>query len=218
MEAPQWNNCDGKILLSSAYFPPIDYFYAMASSKETVVEGCENYQKQSYRNRCSIFASDGVLSLTIPIIKAPAHTCIKDIKIDYFYPWLIQHKRAIISAYRNSPFFEYYQDDIFAILDAKEEFLFDLNLKLTELLAGLCGFKASISISKEYISTGEPDAGFCDLRGSIHPKKDSPIFKGEKSLKPYYQVFSDKWGFKQNLSIIDLLFNEGPNSISFLKI
>lgn len=207
-----------KVLLSTAYFPPIDYFVAMAASSEAVVEGCENYQKQSYRNRCSIFASDGILNLTIPVVKVPPHTSIREMKIDYFYPWLLQHKRAIISAYRNSPFFEYYQDDIFAILDAKETFLFDLNMKLTELLCSLCGFKANISISNDYCPKGQTSEDVLDLRGEIHPKRESPIFTPEKNLKPYYQVFSDKWGFKSNLSILDLLFNEGPNAISFLKI
>lgn len=219
MEALQWmSSTSGMILLSCAYFPTVDYFMALASSDEIIIEGCENYQKQSYRNRCVIFASDGPLSLTVPVIKAPAHSKIRDIKIDYFYPWLLQHKRAIISAYRNSPFFEYYQDDIFAILDSKQEYLFDLNIKLTELLARLCGIKWNFSVSKEYIPGNELPEAAMDYRERIHPKKQSPIIDTGNELKPYYQVFSDKWGFKSNLSIMDLLFNEGPNSISFIKI
>ena len=217
MPALQWNNNVDTAILSSAYFPPIDYFAVLRSYPDFFIEGCENYIKQSYRNRCNIFASDGVLSLTIPIIKGGVHMPIRDVKADYSYPWLLRHKRAIISAYRSSPFFEYYCDDLFSILDKKEIFLFDINQQLLSALCEMCGLKVNISLTQEYVQSNRLEDTIVDFRETIHPKKESPVFNDDKKLKPYYQVFSDKWGFKSNLSIIDLLFNEGPDSISFLE-
>jgi hypothetical protein len=218
MAIPPWNNRKkGNALLSSAYFPPIDYFTIIRNYSSILIEECDNYQKQSYRNRCNIFASDGILSLSIPIVKSPVHTSIRDIKIDYSYPWLQRHKRAIISAYRSSPFFDYYRDNLFFILDQKKTFLFDLNTDLLSALLEMCGVKAHLSLTKQYVRGADLDDNSDDFREIIHPKMESPIFGSCQKIKPYYQVFSDKWGFKSNLSVIDLLFNEGPNAISFLE-
>jgi hypothetical protein len=122
-------NKDATALLSTAYFPPVEYFVAMVNNKRVKLEQYESYSKQSYRNRCNIFASDGTLSLTIPVITAGNNTPIRDIKIDYSKKWLLQHKRALVSAYMSSPFFEYYQDDIFNVLESGEEYLFDMNCR-----------------------------------------------------------------------------------------
>ena len=224
-------------LLTTAYFPPISYFAAIAEDMEGLVrikgedrksilssplspsiiyiEACENYQKQSYRNRCRFYAADGVQSLSFPIIhegnthKRP----VSEVKIDYSTPWVMQHKRAIVSAYRTSAYFEYYQDELFAILDSKPEKLIDLNTKLLEFFLEKTGIKAEIHMTESY--GGQEDCE--DLRESIHPKRPDTILQNLKLEKPYFQIFAEKHGFIPNLSIMDLLFNEGPDSIIFLK-
>ena len=224
-------------LLTTAYFPPISYFAAIAEEMEGLVrikgedrksilsspllpsiiylEACENYQKQSYRNRCHFYAADGIQSLSFPIVhegnthKRP----ISEVKIDYSTPWILQHKRAIVSAYRTSAYFEYYQDELFAILDSKPERLIDLNTKLLEFFLEKTGIKAEIRMTESY--GGSEDCE--DLREAIHPKRPDDTLKNLKLEKPYFQVFAEKHGFIPNLSIMDLLFNEGPDSIIYLK-
>ena len=180
------------------------------------IEACENYQKQSYRNRCRFYAADGVQALSFPVIheggtyKHP----VKDIKIDYSTPWLQQHKRAIVSAYRTSAYFEYYQDELFEILDSMPERLIDLNMALLKFFIEKIGLKVDLRITEEYSQAVE---GCDDLREVIHPKRPDTILADLKLEKPYFQVFAPKHGFKSNLSIMDLLFNEGPDSILYLK-
>lgn len=209
---------DSQAILTTAYLPPVDYFTVLCSHKVVYIESWENYQKQSYRNRANIYGSTGLLPLSIPVVKSGNHTLIRDVKIDYTYSWLQQHKRALISAYKSSPFFDYYQDDLFPILDAREEFLLDLNMKLLFKLVELCSFKVDIRLTGEYKPAEEINAlGIADYRNTIHPKIKSPIFT-DRAQKAYYQVFSEKYGFIPNLSVADLLFNEGPESISKISI
>lgn len=218
-------------LLSTAYFPPVSYFAAIAQDMEGVVgpssifiESRENYQKQSYRNRCRFYGADGVQTLSFPIIhengthKHP----ISETLIDYRKPWVQQHKKAIISAYRTSAFFEYYQDELFEILDSKTERLIDLNTAILKFFIEKTGLKADIHQTEDF-STG-PEVRLqgqvikCeDLREVIHPKKANTILKDLGLEKPYFQVFAQKHGFIKDLSIMDLLFNEGPDSILYLK-
>ncbi|MEG2321387.1 MAG: WbqC family protein [Bacteroidales bacterium] len=205
-------------LLSTAYFPPIEYFIAIANSNATLIELEETYQKQSYRTRCHINSGNGLLVLTVPVLrdKGDHKIPIKEIKIDYSKPWILQHKRAIEAAYMSSPFFEYYVDDIFPILDKKEPFLFNLNSSIISAIISLIGLKNNISFTDNYIKT--QNEGILDLREQIHPKhRGASLLQKMEIEKPYYQVFTNKQGFIPNLSILDLLFNEGPNSISFLK-
>lgn len=208
---------DRSVLLGTAYFPPVDYFVAIADNAGVRIEQWENYVKQSYRNRCKIFACDGVLSLTIPVLNSGNNTPIRDIKIDYSKKWLQQHKRALVSAYMSSPFFEYYQDDIFKVLDKGEKYLFDLNMGLMEVLMENIGIDKSLDLTSEYIHPFDLPKDTVDLRESIHPKKVSPIFGDLEKQKPYYQVFSGKYGFISGLSILDLLFNEGPEAETYLR-
>lgn len=215
--------CFDTSLLSTAYFPPIAYFAAIANSSQVIIEAEEMYQKQSYRTRCHIPSGNGLLVLTIPAMRVDGvhKSPLKEVRIDYSKPWLIQHKRALEAAYRSSPFFEYYQDDLFAILDKKESYLLDLNTALTRKIMELIGLKDTLRFSETFLTPQEAaqTPSVKDWREKIHPK-----YKGETLLqeyhieKPYYQVFTNKQGFISNLSIIDLLCNEGPNSISFLKI
>lgn len=217
-------------LLSTAYFPPVEYFAAIANSKKVIVEKCEMFQKQSYRTRCHIYSANGLLVLTLPVKrdipvsrinnseggKTTHKQFIDKVQIDYSKPWILQHKRALEAAYMTTPFFEYYKDDIFAVLDSEEPFLFDLNQRLIVLFNELIGISTPMGFTSDWVEC--PPAGCSDLRAAIHPKSKEPnILERMQIIKPYYQVFSDKQGFIPNLSILDLLCNEGPNSISFLK-
>ena len=232
-------------LLSTAYFPPVSYFAAIAqemeglikkgvdrknilptplSSSVVFIEACENYQKQSYRNRCRFYGADGVQTLSFPILheNGTHKNLISEVKIDYSKPWVLQHKRAIISAYGTSAYFEYYQDELFAILDSQPEKLIDLNTALLDFFLQKTGLKAEINMTSEFSTDGTvaTDSGRIqceDLREIIHPKRQNNILGSLELEKPYFQVFSPKHGFKSDLSIMDLLFNEGPDSILYLK-
>lgn len=202
-------------VLSTAYFPPVEYFMAAAMTGSILIEAQESYVKQSYRNRCRIYACDGVLSLTVPISMPENSRGISMAVVDYSKPWLQQHERAIVSAYRTSAFFEYYQDDIFPILESRPAGLLDLNMALTLRLLDLLGIRCSVSLTEEYRQRYGPE--FLDLRDALHPKKTVPeIFRDR--LRPYYQVFSAKFGFIPGLSAVDLLFNEGPDALSYLAL
>lgn len=201
-------------VLTTAYFPPVEYFFAIASSGKAVIEQCEFYQKQSYRNRCRILSASGPEALSVPVVKETTLSRpIREMKVDYDEPWLQIHKRALDAAYNSSPFYLYYKDEIMEVLDSRPAFLFDLNTKLLELLLQMAGVKADISFTEDFAK----DWGEGDFRELIHPKhKGENLLQTYKKEKTYYQVFSDRLGFVPNLSILDLLFNEGPNSISFL--
>ena len=220
-------------LLSTAYFPPVSYFAAMAEEMEGLsnrmdgssslelspsvvyIEACENYQKQSYRNRCRFYAADGVQALSFPIVhEGGTHKLpISEIKVDYSTPWLQQHERAIVSAYRTSAYFEYYQDELFAILESRPERLLDLNMSLLRFFIEKTGLAVDLRLTEEFSKETTCD----DLRETIHPKRPNAILADIGLEKPYFQVFSRKYGFKSDLSIMDLLFNEGPDSILYLK-
>ena len=189
------------------------------------IEACENYQKQSYRNRCRFYAADGVQALSYPVIhEGGTHKLpIAEIRIDWSTPWLQQHERAIISAYRTSAYFEYYQDELFEILESRPERLLDLNMALTRFFIEKTGLAIDLRMTEEFSKSGIqtlPDGTSIeciDLREAIHPKRPDTILQDLKKEKPYFQVFSRKHGFQSNLSIMDLLFNEGPDSICYLK-
>ena len=196
------------ILLSTAYLPPVSYFAAIASSADAYVEACETFQKQSYRYRCKIYSPDGVQTLLVPVLHAGSRF-IRDIRIDYSKNWLHLHRRAIATAYGPTPFYKYYWDDIDAILGRQYEFLFDMNLELTQKLMSLMGIRTPLQLTSDYESA---PAGLCDLRSAVHPKRDSFFWQP----KEYYQIFSGRHGFLPDLSILDLLFSEGPEAGALL--
>lgn len=190
-----------KAFLSTAFLPPVEYFSAL-SKYSACVDVCEHYNKQSYRNRACILTACGPESLIVPIVH-DGRKLISEIRVDYTTPWLRRMKYALDTAYLSSPFYEYYRDDFFALLDTKSEMLLEMNKCLTLWFCERIGLEA-------------PEHGECkgegeDLRDLIHPKKPSVY-----EAKPYWQVFSDKFGFTPNLSIVDLLFNEGPESVRYL--
>ena len=188
------------------------------------IEACENYQKQSYRNRCRFYAADGVQTLSFPVVhEGGTHKIpISSIKVDYSTPWIAQHKKAIISAYGTSAYFEYYQDELFEILDSRPEKLLDLNMALLRFFVEKTLLAVDIRLTDEYVPSSEAGQVMCgsdlceDLRERIHPKRPSVL--GQLDMeKAYFQVFSQKHAFQPDLSIMDLLFNEGPDSILYLK-
>ena len=189
------------------------------------IEASENYQKQSFRNRCRFYAADGVQDLNIPVIhEGGTHKLpISEIRIDWSKPWFQQHERAIISAYRTSAYFEYYMDEFFAIYAGKPEKLIDLNTSLLRFLLDKTGIAAEIRFTSGFSRDGSQaleDGSIVqceDLREVIHPKRSNTILKDLGLEKPYFQVFSQKHGFQSDLSAIDLLFNEGPDSVVYLK-
>ena len=203
----------GEVLLSTAYFPPVDYFSLVAGARKVIIEKHENYLKQTYRNRCMILGANGPLALIVPVTRGSFHkTALTDLKIDDGRRWRELHLRGIRSAYAAAPFFEYYYDAISQVISRPFTFLLDLN---TEALIAVCqaaGLSAEISFSGEFIPAGIHKE---DYRYSISPKRPSRV-SGYSQI-PYTQVFSDKFGFTGRLSIIDMLLNNGPGTGALLQ-
>jgi hypothetical protein len=195
----------GKILVSTAYLPPVEYFALISEADEVLIEKEENYLKQTYRNRCYILSAHGTLLLSVPVYLGSLHkTNIKDIRIDYSKRWQNVHLRAMTASYNASPYFEFYFDNIKRTISKNHEFLLDLNMELTELVLKILKIKKPIS----YTSVFEPvNDKINDFRYTISPKEKSNFI-----MKEYRQVFNPGNSFVSRLSIIDLIFNMGPES------
>jgi len=203
------------MLLSTAYFAPIQYYSKLVQSHEVMIEQFENYSKQSYRNRCNILGANGELALTVPVVKASSKKILtKDVRISYDTDWQKLHWKGIESAYNSSPFYEFYIDDLRRFFDRKWDFLLDLNLEIQEEINGLIDLDCVIKKTDDYV---EDLNGIIDFREGIHPKASKSVVDPNFVSNKYYQVFSDKWGFVENLSILDLLFNMGPDSLIHLE-
>lgn len=197
------------VLLSTTYFGPIQY-YSKFLKYPVVIEKHENYSKQSYRNRCVIYGANSPLSLVVPVKNNHRQkTIITNVLIDYDTNWRDIHLRSIESAYRSAPFYEFYADEIIQVFKTKYKYLFDLNQKTMEIILKVLEVAQKINFTDSFRLKNEK---MIDFRNSIHPKKRMIKPDKEFEAKPYNQVFSEKHGFKKNLSIIDLIFNEGPLS------
>lgn len=199
----------GKILLSTAYLPPVDYFSLIADAGEICLEAHENYIKQSYRNRCYILSSQGAHLLSVPVFEGSRHKVpVRQVRIDYSKRWQQVHLRAIVSSYRCSPYFEFFYESLEKIILADNEFLWDLNMELLKALLKMLKIKKPLYISEEFAPPAN-DPG--DFRYRPDPAKP-PLFEHRR----YLQVFSATHEFIPNLSIIDLIFNQGPDATEYL--
>jgi len=199
--------------LSSAYLPPVQWFSKLLRYDKVYVEQYDNYLKQTYRNRCVIAGPGGPVTLTVPIEKPDTLKCyMKDIRISDHGKWRHLHWNALESAYNQTPYFEFLKDDLRPFYERKFDFLMDFNEQLVALICQLIDIEPLMERTTEYIAERE-DA---DFRESIHPKRGYGVDCGFTPV-PYYQVFQQKLGFIPNLSIVDLLFNMGPESVLVLK-
>ena len=192
------------------YLPPVSYFSALnAHNFEFELEKFEHFPKQTFRNRATIVSPNGPLNLFLPVVKGSKfHTTMKDVKISYDFKWQRLHWLSLQTCYRNSAYFEYYEDDFAQFYEKQHEFLFDYNLELFDWLLKQFKKKIDFTFTTEFIKSPE---GTTDFRDRSAFKNDTPYH-----AKPYFQVFDDRNGFLQNMSIVDLLFNQGPQSKSFL--
>ncbi len=201
------------VLLSTAYFAPIQYYSEFLSAETVYIEQFENFIKQTYRNRCVILGGNGPISLVVPVVKGRgSKILIKDLQISYDTDWQRNHWRTIFSAYNSSPFFEFYKDDIFPFFITKPKFLLDFNMKIHETICELLEIETSTQLTSDFEKV---TPGTLNLRESISPKKNTDN-ELKSQFKNYTQVFSEKLGFIPNLSILDLIFNVGPDSCSYL--
>lgn len=203
-------------LLTTAYLPNLHYFFYVLNTEIVFIEQFEHYQKQSFRNRTQILSSNGVLDLVIPVEKKATKELTKDISISYTEKWQIKHWRAITSAYKNSPYFDFFEDELKYFYENKFELLCDFNLQQLHLLLKILKQKKEIQFTSAYEKTPET---ILDLRQVIHPKLD---FKTDERVsnilqKNYYQTFENKFSFIPNLSVLDLIFNTGLEAVRYLK-
>lgn len=200
------------LLLQPTFFAPIVQYAAMACDADVVFERCDNFQKQTYRNRCYIYGANGKQLLTVPVHRSEngGRQKTSEIKIDNSFSWKRNLIKSLESSYRSSPYFEFYEDDILEIFQKNYRYLMDLNLYAHQVLSENLQLEESISFTDSYKLNIED--GIKDLRGLA-------VAKGEPNydLSKYTQVFDSKHGFISNLSILDLLFNEGPNSMGYLQ-
>ena len=198
------------MIFQPTYFPTIETFKHLSGDEHIIFETFDHYQKQTYRTRCSIYAANGKLDLIIPVKHARNHRQLtKDVRIENDFNWQKNHFKSLENAYRSSPFFEFYEDEIVQIYSRKEKYLLDFLFKTIDL-----SFKL-LTISQNYSQTSEYQVNYSthiDYR-SLADFKSSPI----PDMRPYIQVFQAKHGFIPNLSILDLIFNEGPNSHTYLE-
>jgi hypothetical protein len=198
-----------KVLVHPTYFPSISHYAAIVQAEKVVFEMEDNFQKQTNRNRMYIYSPNGIQLLNIPVKHSKiAHQKYKDTKIEADFNWQKQHFKSLEAAYRTSPFFEYFEDDIALVFQKKYTYLMDLNLEVFELLNQCLGISISPEKTIEYFHEVND---MNDFRFLANGKKD------QNQFEPYTQVFVEKHGFLNNLSVIDLLFNEGRYALDYLK-
>lgn len=200
-------------LLSSTYFGPVQWYQKLNRYDTCLIEQHDHFVKQTYRNRCVIAATNGLQTLSIPVEKFEGAKCeMRDVRISDHANWRHQHWYALQSAYGESPFFEYYEDDIRPFFERKWDFLYDFNWEITLKMCELIDIMPCMRRTDSYEL--EPSEGVIDFRETIRPKH--PGRDDEFKPRTYYQVYQHKYGFQPNLSVLDLLFNQGNESVLFL--
>ena len=197
------------MLLYPTYFSPIVHYVQLAKTNRVVFEVEDNYQKQTYRTRCYIYGANGKQLLNIPVQHGNESRKTKDILIDTSINWTKQHIKAIEAAYRSSPYYEFYEEEFLALFNEPPKFLLDFNFKCQVWILEQLQLEISYSKTKEYIKNYTDNSDFRFLADAKSTKKIG--------LEPYTQVFSNKYGFIENLSILDLLFMEGPAALNYLE-
>ena len=195
-------------MLSTTYFGPVQWYQKLHRAEYVQMEQWENFQKQTYRNRCLIATTQGIQALTVPTERGGS-LLIKDTRISDHGNWRHLHWNALQSAYGESPFFEYYQDDIRPFFEQRWDFLLDFNEAIRVKMCELIDIQPKVTLTSEYSPSSK-----IDYREAIRPKH--PLPDPDFEPKPYYQVYQQKHGFLANLSVIDLLFNLGPESIFYI--
>lgn len=199
------------MLIQPTFFAPIVQYVILANNHKVVFEKCDNFQKQTYRNRCYIYGANGKQMLTVPILhsKSSGRQKTRDVKIDHSFSWQKNMIKSLEASYRSSPYFEYYEDDIIEIFKKKHRFLLDLNFLAHEVLSQCLQLENEISFSESYEESMEDRS---DYRYLVEAKGE-PNY----DLTKYTQVFEAKHGYIANLSILDLLFNEGTAALQYLE-
>jgi hypothetical protein len=204
-------NIQMNVLIHPTYFPSISHFVAMSQSDGLIFEIEDNFQKQTNRNRTYIYSPNGIQLLNIPVKHSKAnHQSTKDLQIDTDFDWQKQHYKSLETAYRSSPFFEFFEDDIRPFFEKKHKFLLDLNFETLDIISKCLRVKFEYTSTTDYISEVDTNL-ILDFRPLADGKKD------RSSFEKYKQVFDDKHGFINNLSVLDLLFNEGKFTLDYLK-
>ena len=223
-------------LLSTTYFGPIQWYQKLNRYDHCVIEQFDNFQKQTYRNRCRIATANGSQVLTVPVERTEGKCLMRDVRISDHGAWRHLHWNALQSAYGESPFFEFYADDLHPFFERRWTFLLDFNMDITNKLCELLDIHPRLSLTTNYLpsTAGEEEKSFgkeektpvedeksleemepfIDFREAIHPKH--PLPDADFAPRPYYQQHAPRHGFQPNLSILDLLFNEGNEAIFFL--
>ncbi len=220
-------------LLCTSYLPPIAYMAVLANHSSAIIERCETYPKQTLRNRCVIATANGVLPLTVPVVRINGnHTVTGDIQISCHEHWQTMHWRAICSAYNAAPYFQYYKDPLQRVFATRYLRLLDLNQEGLSVLLKMLKIECNIGVSKDFCPIATEEQGSDDNRSctptTASPRQENEItdLRNEFSIKKryskitfpqYYQVFDSKLGFVPNLSILDLIFNMGPEAKAYLQ-
>ena len=195
-------------VLQTTYFGPVQWYQKLARYDHCLIEQCDSYQKQTYRNRCVIATANGLQALTVPVEHLSDKMMVKDLRVSDHNQWRRIHWNALQSAYSESPFFEYYADDLRPFFERKYEFLIDFNEAIRQTICELIDIHPHVEYTKEFLPAVND---YRDVILAKHPKPD-PSF----TVKPYWQVFQHRYGFQPNLSILDLLFCMGPESVFYL--
>ncbi len=206
------------VILSSTYFGPVQWYQKLCRHGHVAIERYDHFMKQTYRNRCVIAAANGPQTLTVPVEKGETQPLLmKDVRISDHGNWRHLHWQALQSAYGESPFFEFYADDLRPFFEKRWTWLFDFNLDITQKMCELLDIQPTIELTSEFVpaagNLGQPSLK--DFRDAIHPKH--PLSDSEFEPRRYYQVYESRHGFQPNLSILDLLFNMGNESVLYIQ-